>query len=80
MSRVSGRPIRCVDESIDQAWASRRPSGAPGWEIEGWISSYVAVANGDLDVVSDTVARLAGHDPVSLEEYLRSSAAGPTSP
>jgi NAD(P)H dehydrogenase (quinone) len=32
------------DETLEQAWASRRPTGAPDWEIEGWITSYVAIA------------------------------------
>lgn len=70
LSRVSGRSVRYVDETIEEAWASRRPTGAPDWEIEGWITSYVAVAAGEMDVVSDTVERLTGHPPQSLPEYL----------
>lgn len=73
MARVSGKPIRFEHETVEEAWSSRRPSGAPHWEIEGWISSYLAIASGELDVVSDSVRRLAGHDPVSLEDYLRAS-------
>jgi uncharacterized protein YbjT (DUF2867 family) len=75
MARVSGKPIRFVDETLEQAWESRRPSGAPDWEIEGWISSYVAIASGDLDVVADTVERIAGHEPVRLERYIRANPA-----
>jgi uncharacterized protein YbjT (DUF2867 family) len=71
MARVSGKPIRFHDETIDEAWESRRPTGAPDWEIEGWISSYVAMASGEFDVVSDAVRRIAGHEPVSLEQYVR---------
>lgn len=70
LSRVTGRDIVYVDETIEEAWESRRPTGAPDWEIEGWITSYLAVANGEMDVVSDTVERLAGHPPISLPEYL----------
>lgn len=70
LSRASGREIRYVDETIEQAWESRRPTGAPDWEIEGWITSYLAIANGELDVVSDTVERLTGRRPQSLREYL----------
>jgi uncharacterized protein YbjT (DUF2867 family) len=75
MARVTGKPIRFVDETLEQAWESRRPSGAPDWEIEGWISSYVAIASGDLDVVSDTVPRIAGHAAVRLEDYVRADPA-----
>ena len=72
MAEWSGRPISFHDESLDEAWASRRRSGAPDWEIEGWLSSYAAVAAGDLDLVTDTVERIAGHPPVTLAGYLRS--------
>jgi hypothetical protein len=48
--------------------------------IEGWVSSYVAIANGELDVVTDTVERIAGHPPLRLEQYLRGRAEAPTSP
>lgn len=70
LSRVSGREVRYVNETVEAAWESRRPLGAPEWEVEGWITSYLAVANGELDVVSDTVERLTGHRPLSLREYL----------
>jgi NAD(P)H dehydrogenase (quinone) len=70
LSRVSGRTVEYHDQTIDAAWASRRPSGAPDWEIEGWISSYVAVAEGELNFVSETVPLLAGHPAMTLPEFL----------
>ena len=47
-----------------------RPSGAPDWEIEGWVTTYAAIAAGELDVVSDDVQRLTGREPMSLEAML----------
>ena len=38
---------------------TRRPSGAPDWEIEGWVTSYLAIAAGELSAVTDVVPRLA---------------------
>ena len=38
---------------------SRRPTGAPDWMIEGWISTYAAIADGSLDRV--TRRRRGGH-------------------
>lgn len=70
LSRVTGRDISYVEESEEEAWESRRPTGAPDWEIEGWVSSYLAVANGELALVSDTVEKLTGHPPVDLETFL----------
>lgn len=78
VARIMG--VSFHDETIDEAWRSRRATGAADWEIEGWVSSYTAVARGELDVVSDTVSRLAGHDPISLEQYVSASGAAPTSP
>ena len=44
-------------ETIDEAWASRAPSGAPAWEIEGWVTTYTAIAAGELEAVSGDVER-----------------------
>jgi uncharacterized protein YbjT (DUF2867 family) len=74
MARFSGRPISFENETLEEARASRAPSGAPDWEIEGWVTSYAAIAQGEFDVVSDAVRRLAGHEPATLAEYLRDHA------
>ena len=71
LSRVSGRTITYHAETIEEAYASRAGYGAPHWEVTGWVTTYVAVAVGDLDVVSDDVATLAGHPPIDLAEFLR---------
>lgn len=70
LSRVSGLDISYTEETTEEAWESRRPTGAPEWEIEGWISSYLAVANGELSHVSDTVERLCGRSARDLESFL----------
>jgi NAD(P)H dehydrogenase (quinone) len=64
------RPVRFHDETLEEARASREPYGAPAWEVAGWISTYTAVAAGDFDVVTDHVARLTGHEPASVEDFL----------
>jgi NAD(P)H dehydrogenase (quinone) len=71
LSQAIGREVVYERETIEQAWASRRPSGAPDWEIEGWVTSYTAIAEGTLEAVSDTVERVAGHAPRSLADVLR---------
>ena len=73
LSRAAGRPIRYQAETLDEAYASRASYGAPGWEVDGWVTTYVAIANGDLDQVSGDVAAVAGHPPVRLAEFLRSN-------
>jgi uncharacterized protein YbjT (DUF2867 family) len=75
MSRAWGKPISFLDETLEEARASRAAYGAPGWEVEAWISSYVAIANGELEGVSDGVERLAGHPPTSLRDWLAATSA-----
>jgi NAD(P)H dehydrogenase (quinone) len=70
LTRAWGRTIGYEAETIDEAYASRAPSSAPAFEIEGWVTSYTAIASGELDVVTDTVARVTGHEPVSIPAFL----------
>jgi NAD(P)H dehydrogenase (quinone) len=70
LSEVSGRAVSFHDETVAEAWQSRASYGAPDWEVEGWIASYLAIAAGELAVISDTVARLAGHPPTTLRQLL----------
>ncbi len=71
LSSATGRHITYRSETLEEARASRASSGVPAWEIEGWVTSYAAIATGEMAVVSDAVARLAGHQPQSLPDYLR---------
>jgi uncharacterized protein YbjT (DUF2867 family) len=71
LSRAAGRQVTYHPETMEEAYASRAGYGAPDWEVTGWVTTYAAVATGELDVVSDAVARLAGHQPMNLAEFLR---------
>jgi NAD(P)H dehydrogenase (quinone) len=71
LSDFFGRPVEYIDETIEEAWESRRPSGAPDWMIDAWISTYTAIAAGELDGPSDAVERITGHPPINLEEMMR---------
>jgi uncharacterized protein YbjT (DUF2867 family) len=71
LARASGRPVAYQAETLEQAYASRASLGAPDWEVAGWVTSYAAIAAGELDVVSDDVATVAGHPPMGLAELLR---------
>jgi uncharacterized protein YbjT (DUF2867 family) len=75
MARFTGKPVRFEDETDEEAWASRRALGAEDWEIRGWVSSYLALRSGALDVVTDCVRELTGEPPIDLEGYLRADPA-----
>ena len=71
VARAAGRPVTYVPETLEEARASRAPSGAPDWEIEGWVTSYASIAAGELERVSPDVERLTGRAPISLAQFLR---------
>ena len=70
LGRFIGRDIKYHPETEPEAYASREVYGAPDWEVEGWVTSYLAIANGEMDHTTDAVARLTGHEPMDLEAFL----------
>jgi uncharacterized protein YbjT (DUF2867 family) len=71
LAEITGRPAEYRDQTVEEAWATRRPSGHPDWEIEGWVTSYLAIAAGELATVTDVVPRLTGHPARTVAEHLR---------
>jgi NAD(P)H dehydrogenase (quinone) len=70
LSRATGRHVGYHAETLEEAYQSRAQYGAPDWMVEGWVTSYLAVATGELDVVTDDVAELAGHPALTFAEFL----------
>jgi uncharacterized protein YbjT (DUF2867 family) len=68
---VSGRATTYVEETVEQAYASRRNYGVPEWQLDAWVSTYTAIAAGELAPVTDTVEQLTGTAPISLADLLR---------
>jgi NAD(P)H dehydrogenase (quinone) len=71
LTEVTGLPAEYRPQTTEEAWATRRPSGHPDWEIEGWVTSYLAIAAGELASVTDAVPRLTGHPARTVAEHLR---------
>jgi uncharacterized protein YbjT (DUF2867 family) len=70
LSAATGREIAFRNEGVQEAYESRAHLEAPDFEKDGWITSYVAVGTGEMDVVSDVVPRIAGHRAQDLPEWL----------
>ena len=66
----TGRKVRYVDETVEEAYESRASYGAPEWEIDAWVSTYTAIAAGELDILSDSVEFLTGRKPVDFHDLL----------
>jgi NAD(P)H dehydrogenase (quinone) len=70
MTRLLGREYTFHDESLDEAFASRSSYGAPDWQVEAWVSTYTAIASGEVSGVTDDVERVTGRAPLSLADVL----------
>ncbi len=75
LTAVSGRTIVYRNETREEAYASRAIYGAPAFEVDGWVTSYLAIANGELATVSSDVSDIIGRRPQSLAEFLASDPA-----
>lgn len=76
LTAATGRPVTYVAETVDEAYASRASYGAPDWQVDAWVSTYLAIASGELSAISDAVERITGHAARSLEDLLREPSAG----
>lgn len=64
------RPVTYLEETLEQAYASRAGYGAPTWQVDAWVSTYTAIAAGELAAVTDDIPRLTGHPATSLAQLL----------
>jgi NAD(P)H dehydrogenase (quinone) len=66
----AGRVYSYHPETIEQAYASRARYGAPQWQVDAWVSTYTAIARGEMAWVSDAVPLVTGHPATSLAQLL----------
>lgn len=71
LTEMFGTPVRYHPETREEAYASRDHLGAPGWLLDAWISTYTAIARGEMATVSDTVARVTGHPATAFRDHRR---------
>jgi uncharacterized protein YbjT (DUF2867 family) len=57
-------------ETIAEAYASRAGYGAPGWQVDAWVSTYTAIAAGEMAGVTTDVATLTGHPATGVAQVL----------
>jgi len=66
----TGRQTSFVNETLDEAYASRASYNAPAWQVDAWVSTYTAIAAGEQATVSDDIERVTGRVPMTLAEFL----------
>lgn len=74
ISAATGRDVSYHPETVPEAYSSRAVYGAPDWQVDAWVSTYTAIAAGELAEVTSDVVRLTGHPATSLAELLRRGA------
>jgi NAD(P)H dehydrogenase (quinone) len=75
LTQVTGRAHSYEPETVEEAYASRAGYGAPPWQVDAWVSTYTAIAAGELLPVSGDVERVTGQPARSLESVLRAGGA-----
>jgi NAD(P)H dehydrogenase (quinone) len=71
ISAATGRALRYQPETVEEAYASRAATGAPQWQLDAWVSTYTAIAAGELAGVTSAVPDLTGHPATTLAELAR---------
>ena len=66
----SSATVRYHDETVPEAYESRRPWGAPDWQVDAWVSTYTAIATGEMSAVSGAIETITGVAPMSLTRLL----------
>ena len=73
ITAVTGRPVGYTAETVEEAYASRAGYGVPRWQVDAWVSTYTAIAAGELATVSTAVPDLTGHPARTLADVLRTA-------
>ena len=71
LSRATKQTITYVDESVEEAYESRKKWPAEIWEYDAWVSTYTAIKVGEQAGVSTDVEKVLGHPASSLLDLLR---------
>ena len=71
ISEHRGTEVRYHDETIEEAYESRKKWDAPDWMYDAWVSTYTAIAAGEVANVTDHVLTLTGRRPLSLADLLQ---------
>ncbi|HEX9086711.1 MAG TPA: SDR family oxidoreductase [Arthrobacter sp.] len=69
----TGRTITFHHETLEEAYASRASYAAPPWQVDAWVSTYTAIAAGELAGPTSAVHELTGREPLGLAQFLAES-------
>lgn len=70
MTALTDKFFEYQQETEEDAYVSRAGYNAPDWQVESWVSTYLAIAEGELDVLTESAKLLTGHEPESFEKFI----------
>ena len=71
LSKNTDKTITYVDESVEEAFESRKKWPAQTWEYDAWVSTYTAIKAGEQAGVSADVEKVLGRPAMSLIDVLK---------
>ena len=71
LSKETDNAITYVDESVEEAYESRKKWPAQNWEYDAWVSTYTAIKAGEQAGVFTDVEKVLGYPASSLLDILR---------
>lgn len=70
VSEHFGKEIKYVEETVEEAYESRKIWKAEQWEYDSWVSTYTAISENEQSGVSNDIEKVLGRKATSLAEYL----------
>ena len=71
LSKETGDTIAYVDETVEEAYESRKKWPAQTWEYDAWVSTYTAIKAGEQAGVSTDIEMVLGRPAMSLIDVLK---------
>ena len=71
VSEYFGKEIKYIEETMEEAYESRKIWKAEQWEYDSWVSTYTAIAENEQSGISNDIEKVLGRKATSLVEYLK---------
>ena len=70
VSKYFGKEIKYIEETVEEAYESRKIWKAEQWEYDSWVSTYTAIAENEQSGISNDIEKVLGRKATSLVAYL----------
>ena len=71
VSEYFWKEITYIEETVEEAYESRKIWKAEQWEYDSWVSTYTAISENEQSGISNDIEKVLGRKATSLVEYLK---------